>query len=590
VLRTATGELLRDGARVKLQEQPLQILEELLLRPGELVTREQLIRRLWPKGVVEFDASLNTAVFKLRAALRDDSERPRYIETLPRKGYRFIGRISPAEESTARVWLAAKRIGPGPWIAAASLAVIAAGFFVALRWNVEGVVDPALSSAPAEAAESVRITTSPEAFALYLEARTKQPDIAPGEPAEPREHVLRLLERAIELDPTFPQAYLVRARVHLDYFLSNLDISEQRVAMMRRDLEMARRLADDELLGLDVTAWAAAYVDRDPEEGLRLIRAARSGDPYVAQAEAKLLATLGRFEESNRIFEQQLTVEPANQRLLRMRAVNLSAEGRIEELARHNRWLDQLAPPERDPCRCMLVFTGKVEFQRASFAELLEAAAAAPDSVALFTALGELPLLRLEGRYEESRKLLQHVRADSVRVAGFTSVLAGLGRWPIADLSGWNDLLLGDREAAANSGRDVLDFIGRQTVTKNNEWFLRMLAADAHLFMGDSARATAVAREALRGPFTDVDVQHARELMAVQVLAWSGEHDEATALLEHMTSTAPQLYPVIAARDPLVALPLREHQSYRELQRQLEAAIARNAELLVPTPQHANLQ
>jgi TolB-like protein/DNA-binding winged helix-turn-helix (wHTH) protein len=88
-----SGEITRDGNTHRLQDQPLQILEELVDHPGEVVSREQLIARLWPTGVVEFDTGLNSAMRKLRIALGDDAETPRYIETLPRKGYRFIGRI-----------------------------------------------------------------------------------------------------------------------------------------------------------------------------------------------------------------------------------------------------------------------------------------------------------------------------------------------------------------------------------------------------------------------------------------------------------------------------------------------------------------
>jgi len=91
-----SGEITKDGRTHRLQDQPLQILEELVKRPGEVVTREQLIARLWPTGVVEFDTGLNSAVRKLRIALGDDAETPRYIETLPRKGYRFVATLEPA--------------------------------------------------------------------------------------------------------------------------------------------------------------------------------------------------------------------------------------------------------------------------------------------------------------------------------------------------------------------------------------------------------------------------------------------------------------------------------------------------------------
>ncbi len=85
------GELLRGKVRIRLQEQPLQILLMLLDKPGELVTREQIRNRLWPNDtVVEFDHSMGTAIKKLRQALDDEAGSPRYVETIPRRGFRFI--------------------------------------------------------------------------------------------------------------------------------------------------------------------------------------------------------------------------------------------------------------------------------------------------------------------------------------------------------------------------------------------------------------------------------------------------------------------------------------------------------------------
>jgi cholera toxin transcriptional activator len=94
-----TGELRKHGTRLRLQEQPFQVLAMLLERPGELVTREQLRQKLWPSDTfVDFDHGLNTAVNKLREVLSDSAATPRYIETLPRRGYRFI---YPVESSGA---------------------------------------------------------------------------------------------------------------------------------------------------------------------------------------------------------------------------------------------------------------------------------------------------------------------------------------------------------------------------------------------------------------------------------------------------------------------------------------------------------
>ncbi len=89
-----TGELRKNGIRVRLAEQPFQVLEALLERPGKLVTREALHERLWPDGTfVDFEDGLNGAVRKLRQALGDSADEPRFIETLARRGYRFVGPI-----------------------------------------------------------------------------------------------------------------------------------------------------------------------------------------------------------------------------------------------------------------------------------------------------------------------------------------------------------------------------------------------------------------------------------------------------------------------------------------------------------------
>src|SRR5580704_12600237 len=81
-LNTRTGELRKHGLRIRLQEQPFQVLTVLLETPGELVTREELRRRVWPEDTfVDFDHALNTAIKKIRAALNDDADSPRYIET-----------------------------------------------------------------------------------------------------------------------------------------------------------------------------------------------------------------------------------------------------------------------------------------------------------------------------------------------------------------------------------------------------------------------------------------------------------------------------------------------------------------------------
>src|SRR5579884_1272551 len=135
-LNPQTRELRKQGVKLKIQDQPLQILFLLLEHPGEIVTREEIQKRLWPENTyVDFDNAINSAVRKLRDALGDSPENPRFIETVARRGYRFIAPVngpvslqpprSPSAEGKGRRVPARKAL----WavLAAVSLLIIGAG-------------------------------------------------------------------------------------------------------------------------------------------------------------------------------------------------------------------------------------------------------------------------------------------------------------------------------------------------------------------------------------------------------------------------------------------------------------------------------
>jgi DNA-binding winged helix-turn-helix (wHTH) protein len=93
------GEIFKSGKKLEVQPQPLQVLVSLLENAGEVVTREELRQKIWPANTfVDFEHSLNTAIKKLRQALGDSAIRPNYIETLPRRGYRFRGKVESSGE------------------------------------------------------------------------------------------------------------------------------------------------------------------------------------------------------------------------------------------------------------------------------------------------------------------------------------------------------------------------------------------------------------------------------------------------------------------------------------------------------------
>src|SRR5712672_1575809 len=134
-----SGELRKQGVRVKLQEQPFQVLTVLLQCPGEVVTREELRNQNWsPDTFVDFDNSLNTAINKLREALGDSADNPRFIETLPRRGYRFIAPVTEVDGTTRGAATTVRLTSPTrsrKIVMTAAVVIVAAGISGGLLWR-----------------------------------------------------------------------------------------------------------------------------------------------------------------------------------------------------------------------------------------------------------------------------------------------------------------------------------------------------------------------------------------------------------------------------------------------------------------------
>jgi len=188
-----SGEISRDGRNARLPQQPLRILIELFDHAGAVVTREQLVRVLWPAGVVDFDNGLNVAVRKLRVALDDVGDVPRYIETLPRVGYRFIGARSPRGAPVAHL----PRVRKGSRIVLV-LSLAAVGITIALGWW--------LAAKPGAAPQAHHVP-SERARELYLEALSlrSRRDIDTSTLTRDK------LEAALREDPDYSQAWAALA-------------------------------------------------------------------------------------------------------------------------------------------------------------------------------------------------------------------------------------------------------------------------------------------------------------------------------------------------------------------------------------------
>lgn len=142
-------ELRRDGTRVKLAEQPFAVLALLVTQPGEVVTREELQKKLWPADTyIDFDRGLNKAINRLREALGDSADAPRFIETLPKRGYRFIA--GPVERSPAPVESpTARKRSFSPWIFAIAVALVAAvstGWWLSVDMRLHSDSEPVIRS------------------------------------------------------------------------------------------------------------------------------------------------------------------------------------------------------------------------------------------------------------------------------------------------------------------------------------------------------------------------------------------------------------------------------------------------------------
>jgi DNA-binding winged helix-turn-helix (wHTH) protein len=279
-LDARSGELRRDGEIVPLAAQPFRLLLTLASRSGELVTREELRREIWGDTFVDFERGLNFCILQARTALGDDAKNPAYIETLPRRGYRFIATVAIERPPIER-----RRFRWG--IAAAALLVVV----VAIAWQREAKEPVALAA------------RSPAAHDAYL--RGKQQSNADE------------LRKAIRLEPTFALAHVALAEaLHLQAMREDVDA---RVAgnEIRTAADAALRLAPSLSQAHDVAAMHAFWYawDWDAAEAAyqRAIRL-DPNEPGAIHDHGWLLISRGRFDEGIAEIRRAQELDPLSPR------------------------------------------------------------------------------------------------------------------------------------------------------------------------------------------------------------------------------------------------------------------------------------
>jgi DNA-binding winged helix-turn-helix (wHTH) protein/tetratricopeptide (TPR) repeat protein len=340
-----SGEALRNGRSLRLPHQQLRMLIELHTHAGEIVTRERLVNVLWPKGVVDFDNGLNVAMRKLRVALQDVDEAPRYIETIPKVGYRFIGhRVSstakadpPKSQAKSRVMLgialAAVLIaaGAGWWVgrddstSAADVstsrsaqprhvpAVRAQEFYLeGLRHRARRDINPNQLARTAFLSALREDPNYPQAWAAYGETLSGAVIRQMIVPATGIEQARKAALRAIDLDPQIVEGHYLLAQIHVDH--------DKDFAAAKREFDKAFALTDRSArLWHHFAMWHGHQ--GNVEAALTALRKARELEPatllfagnyalvlYEARRYEEAIAYLAPVVEANPFFSQGHTV------------------------------------------------------------------------------------------------------------------------------------------------------------------------------------------------------------------------------------------------------------------------------------------
>jgi len=343
-----SGELSREGRGARLPQQPLRILVELFDHAGAVVTREQLVKALWPAGVVDFDNGLNVAVRKLRVALDDVGDTPRYIETLPRVGYRFIGK--PGDAPVAPAAPAAMKKPLARIALVCSLVVLAVGLGLS-AWLWSGTKQT--RHVPSERAQELYLAglqlrsrrdldvghlsidkfeqalredpNYPEAWGAYGEGISVAVIRQTMTPAEGVPKARAAAERSIALAPDLPNGHTLLGQIHMDY--------DKDFAAAKREFDRALQLNDQSSLTWHHMAmWHGQQGNLDAAfAAIRRARELEPTRPVFAMNFGLLLYEARRFDEAIAIEKTLLEMNPKYDQARSVLVRSLLASGDPEE-------------------------------------------------------------------------------------------------------------------------------------------------------------------------------------------------------------------------------------------------------------------
>jgi len=416
-------------------------------------------------------------------------------------------------------------------------------------------------------------TRDPLAYDFYLKAGLLVTNYVRGAdtPLELFQQVEQLLSEALARDPDFARAYAARAGMPMLRFAYNYDTPQHAGPLAKKDLDAAERLAPGDPVVLFQQAMYLYLLERDPTAAIATLESARDTlDPVLLAVSSQAYAAAGRFDEAVQRTRRAMALDPKNPPVYAQSMLALLLTRQPAQALRVANLASVKFPAVFPSWRAYIVWahTGVGPPTAAltglgPFAELSANSDARSVKTRLFP-------LRMAHRYQEMADYLGRASVSVIR--GEQS----LGAHPVAELRGWVHLLLGDRAAAAQDGRQVLAFIARTEETKWNRAFLTALAAEGNTFIGERGTAIADAQKALRLAETTSERLNAQPVAAA-VYAWSGAADDAASLLEQLSTLIPMnldLAPAAIARDPLYTVPLARNARYQALRARIEAQMA----------------
>jgi len=333
------GELRKNGTRIRIQSKPLAVLSALVERPGELVSREELYKALWPdETFVDFDKNLSIAVNKLREALCDSASQPRYIETVPKRGYRFLAQIEDPEPLPSPSPPPPLLPAPAPrirhWSLIAGVILVASAALVVLRLPfllpLRAKAITRTSSSSKTNAQTAPEGTNPEAYQDFVEARrfNKRWIVGDLKSAE------IFVNRSIALDPDYAPAFALRSTIYIG--LGGMGLIERAAAFRKADADARRAIALDPSLAAGYVSLARIQMIyewdwKGAADSLDKAHRLAPQEIEVRAEQCRLYRALGRIDQAIALANEAIKLDPLKSSTHGSLASRLFAAGRYDE-------------------------------------------------------------------------------------------------------------------------------------------------------------------------------------------------------------------------------------------------------------------